>query len=205
MAALLVVLGLSVACGPDDGRHLAEPSPELTAVPVPTTSPAAIIDVDPDLETTGPGGLRLTSPDFSPGGTMPAVSGCGGATSPALEWTAPPPAATELALVVQDVDGNGAVQWVVTEIPPDARSVDRGTPPAGAKVSTNTTGTATWASPCPQDGLAHRIVFELFVLEAPLPEGLPSDAASVVAAIRDAATGSATLLGRAAPGPTQPG
>ena len=200
--AVLVAALLLVACGPDDGRNLPEPSPDLTAIPVPTTSPAAVIDVDPELQTTGPGGLTLSSPDFSGGGTLPPDSGCGGTTSPALEWTAAPRRATELALVVQDVDGNGTIQWLVTEIPPDSLSIDRGTPPAGAKVLPNSTGTAAWTSPCPQDGFAHRIVFELFVLDAPLPEGLPADTASVVAAIRDAAVGSATLLGRASPGVT---
>jgi phosphatidylethanolamine-binding protein (PEBP) family uncharacterized protein len=199
LAALAVVIGLAAACGPDDGRELADPDPDLTAVPVPTTSPAAIVDVDPDLQTTGPGGLTLTSPDFSPGSTMPAASGCGGATSPALAWTAPPPRTRQLALVVQDVDTDGTVHWLVTDIPVASRRVDRGTPPVGGTVHMNSRGTATWASPCPQDGFAHRIVFFLYVLDRALPP-TTDDAASVVAAIRETAFGSATLLGRAEPG-----
>jgi len=142
----------------------------------------------------------MTSPDFSPGSTLPGTSGCEGAESPALEWTPPPRRARELALVVQDVDGNGTVQWVVTGIPPDVLQVPRGTPPAGGEVRTNSVGTATWASPCPQDGFAHRIVFSLFVLDRPLPQGA-ADTASVVDAVRDTAFGEATLLGRASPAP----
>lgn len=197
-AGLSLVALLLVACGPDDGRDLAEPSPDLTAVPVATTTPAQIIDVDPQLTTPGPGGLSVLSPDFSPGGTLPQASGCGGSTSPALEWTPPPRRASELALVVQDIDGEGTIQWVVTGIPPDVLSVDRGTPPAGGEVRMNSAGTATWASPCPQDQFAHRIVFSLFVLDRPLPEGA-ADAASVVDAIRGASYGSATVMGRAGP------
>ena len=203
LAALAATLSLVVACGPDDGRELADPDPDLTAVPVPTTSPAAIVDLDPELQTIGPGGLTLTSPDFSPGATLPEVSGCGGATSPALTWTAAPRRTRHLALVVQDVDGDGTVHWLVTGIPPDSTSVDRGTPPVGGEVHTNSRGTATWSSPCPQDGFAHRIVFTLYVLDRPLPETTDA-AASVVDAIRETAFGSATLLGRAAP-TTQPG
>jgi phosphatidylethanolamine-binding protein (PEBP) family uncharacterized protein len=200
---LAAVLSLAVSCGPDDGRELADPDPDLTAVPVATTSPAAIVDLDPELQATGPGGLTLSSPDFSPGATMPEDSACGGATSPALTWTAAPRRTRQLALVVQDIDSDGTIHWLVTDIPPDSLSVDRGIPPVGGEVRPNSRGTATWASPCPQDGFAHRIVFTLYALDRRLPE-TSDDAASVVAAIRDVAFGSATLLGRAAPG-AQPG
>ena len=75
--AALTVLVVA-ACGPDDGRHLADPNPELTAVPVPTTTPVPVIDEDAPLQGVGPGGLTLSSPDFAPGGTMPRSATCRG-------------------------------------------------------------------------------------------------------------------------------
>jgi phosphatidylethanolamine-binding protein (PEBP) family uncharacterized protein len=193
----LAVAGLLAlaACGPDDGRHLAEPDPDLTAVPVPTTSPAAIVDTNPALTTTGPGGLTIEGLEFGPGENLPLESSCGGPTSPGLRWTDSPQRVTDLALVVQDIDGNGAIQWLITDLAPEAQQIPAGTTPDG-EVRLNTTGTATWTSPCPGDGFAHRIVFTLYALDQPLPEGA-ADTASVVDAIRAAAIGSASIVARA--------
>lgn len=192
----LAGLLLLPACGPDDGRHLADPDPDLTAVPVPTTSPAAIVDTDPALTTTGPGGMEIRGIDFGPGENLPTASGCGGPTSPGLTWTAPPRRVTELALVVQDIDGDGSIQWLVTGLSPGELSIPTGTPPESGEVRLNTTGTATWTSPCPQDGFAHRIVFTLYAFDQELPQ-TAGDAGSVVDAVRAAAFGSASFLVRA--------
>lgn len=202
-ALLLVSLALAlVGCGPDDGRNLADPDPDLTAVPVPTTTPTEIIDLDPPLQGIGPGGLTLTSADFSPGATMPERSACGGDTSPRLEWTDPPNRITELALVVQDIDAEGVAQWIVTGIPAEAGRVRAGDVPAGGQVRANSAGDETWASPCPLDGFAHRIVFTLYALDQELSQGA-GDPTSVVTAVQAASAGSASLLGRAAPGVTE--
>jgi phosphatidylethanolamine-binding protein (PEBP) family uncharacterized protein len=192
----VVALLLLSACGPDDGRHLADPDPDLTAVPVPTTSPAAIIDTDPPLTSIGPGEMTINGADFGPGENLPLASGCRGPTSPGLEWTAPPRRATELALVVQDVDGNGTIQWLITGISPDVLRAPPGSPPDVGEVRTNSTGTATWTSPCPQDGFSHRIVFTLYALDRELPAGA-GDAASVVDTVRATAFGAASFLARA--------
>ncbi len=204
-ALLAVVLALALgACGPDDGRHLADPDPALTAVPVPTTTPTEVIDVDPPLQGIGPGDLTLSSADFSPGATLRGRSACGGSTSPRLEWTDPPNRITELALVVQDIDADGVAQWIVTGIPAEAGRVRAGEAPEGGEVRANSAGDEAWASPCPTDGFAHRIVFTLYALDQPLPEGA-GDPTSVVTALQAASGGSASLLGRAAPAVTEPG
>lgn len=192
----LVALVALTACGPDDGRELADPDPDLTAVPVATTTPATIDDPDPQLVTTGPGGVELSGIDFEPGEALPLESGCGGPTSPGLRWTAPPRRTTELALVAQDVDGDGAVQFVATGMSPDTLQIPTGGPLESGEVRQNSFGTTTWTSPCPQDGFAHRIVFTLYLLDGPLPEGA-ADTASVVDSIRAASYGQATVLARA--------
>jgi len=203
-SALAFLVLVVVACGPDDGRHLAEPDPDLTAVPVATTTPTEIIDLDPPLQGIGPGELTLTSADFSPGATLPERSGCGGDTSPRLEWTDPPARISELALVVQDIDADGVAQWIVTGIPAEAGRAALGRPPAGGEVRANSAGDEAWTSPCPLDGFAHRIVFTLYALDQPLPEGA-GDPTSVVTSLQAASGGSASLLGRAGPGVTEPG
>jgi phosphatidylethanolamine-binding protein (PEBP) family uncharacterized protein len=153
---------------------------------------ATIDDPDPELSTTGPGGVELRGTDFGPGEPLPLESACGGPTSPGLTWTAPPRRTTELALVAQDVDGDGAVQFLVTGMSPDTLQIPVGGPLESGEVRQNSTGTATWTSPCPQDGFSHRIVFTLYLLDGPLPEGA-ADTASVVDAVRGAAYGSATI------------
>jgi phosphatidylethanolamine-binding protein (PEBP) family uncharacterized protein len=195
LPALVALLALT-ACGPDDGRHLADPDPDLTAVPVATTTPARIDDPDPELSTTGPGGVTLQGTDFGPGESLPLESGCGGPTSPGLTWTAPPRRTTELALVAQDVDGDGAVQFLVTGMSPETLQIPVGGPLESGEVRQNSFGTTTWTSPCPQDGFAHRIVFTLYLLDGELPEG-PGDTASIVDTIRANSFGSASVLANA--------
>ena len=202
LAGAVLTVSLLAACGPDDGRHLADPDPDLTAVPVPTTAPVPVIDTDAPLQGVGPGGLTLSSPDFAPGATLPEESACAGDVSPALAWTDPPRRVTELALVVQDIDADGVAQWVVTGISPGRTRAPQGRPPTGAEVGLNSAGVAAWSGPCPQDAFAHRIVFTLYALDQPLPV-TAGDATSVVSAVQSASYGSASLLARAAPGVTE--
>jgi phosphatidylethanolamine-binding protein (PEBP) family uncharacterized protein len=187
------------ACGPDDGRHLAEPDPALTAVSVPTTQPAVPqIEGEIPLLTEGPGGLQITSPDFSPGATLPGTSGCGGDEPPRLRWTRSPRRTTSLGLLVQDVDADGAALWVVTGISPDLHGLGSGEVPEGATVHENSFGERAWTSPCPSDDVAHRIVFTLYTLDRDLPV-TSEDVASVVSNLQSTAYGQASLLGRASP------
>jgi phosphatidylethanolamine-binding protein (PEBP) family uncharacterized protein len=150
------------------------------------------------LLTEGPGGLQITSPDFSPGAAMPRRSGCRGNVSPALEWTTSPRRTTELALVVQDLDADGAAQWVVTGLSPDRAGIGQGGSPRGATMRMNSFGDEAWTSPCPMDGFAHRIVFTLYTLDRELPV-TSADVTSVVSAIQTTAYGQASVLGRASP------
>jgi phosphatidylethanolamine-binding protein (PEBP) family uncharacterized protein len=199
-----VTLGVAVAlvtlaaCGPDDGRQLAEPDPDLTAV-VPTTSTLpAFSGGSVPLQGIGPDGLTLSSPDFVPGGPLPASATCSGDRSPTMTWTAPGPDVVELALVAQDLDEGNLAQWVVTGIAPTEGRSPAGGAPLGADLRPNSAGAVGWDSPCPGDDITHRIVFTLYALDQPLNVTV-ADAASVVRAVQDAAAGSASVLGQALP------
>ncbi len=199
--AVVVAIGalVLVACGPDDGRHLAEPDPALTADPPPTTAPALPqVSGEIPLLTEGPGGLQISSPDFSPGATMPGRSGCGGNEAPRLQFTDAPARATSLAVLVQDVDADGAAQWVVTGLPPDLRFLRPGEVPPEATEHVNSFGEEAWTSPCPTDGFAHRIVFTLYTLDQDLPV-TSEDVTSVVSTLQSTAYGQASILARASP------
>ena len=197
---LLIVLMLAaVSCGPDDGRQLAEPDPDLTAVPVPSsTTGAAFTGGEIPVQAVGPDGLTLQSPDFVPGGALPRRSACGGERSPALRWSQPGDDIVELALVAQDADADFLAQWVVTGMPAAAGRVPAGGAPIGAEVRLNSAGGIGWDSPCPADGRSHQIVFTLYALDQPLAVGGP-DAASVVRAVQDASAGSASIVAQALP------
>ncbi len=63
--------------------------------------------------------LTLSSPAFEPGQPIPRKHTCQGAdTSPALQWSEPPPGTHSLALIMDDPDAPAGtwVHWVVYNI-----------------------------------------------------------------------------------------
>lgn len=125
------------------------------------------------LPETG-GTLRLTSPAFTPGGTLPARYTCAGeGVSPPLAWHGVPPGARELTLVVEDRDAGRFVHWTALAIPPTRTGVREAVAPR--LEADNSFGEHGWGAPCPPKGDApHRYVFALYATDAPL--GLGADA-----------------------------
>jgi Raf kinase inhibitor-like YbhB/YbcL family protein len=116
------------------------------------------------------GMLRLASPAFPPGGTIPRRFTCDGdGTSPPLAWSGVPRGARELALVVEDPDADRFVHWTVLRIAPARRRIAAGSAPPGAVQTDNSFGHRGWGAPCPPKGDApHRYVFALYAAGAPL-------------------------------------
>lgn len=125
--------------------------------------------------------LSITSPDFEPGGSIPAVHTCDGAnTSPALAWTGVPPNTKSLVLIVDDPDAPDPaapqrtwVHWVLYNIPPDASGLPAGVQPtelpAGTRIGSNDWKDARYGGPCPPIG-RHRYFFKLYALDEVLSE-----------------------------------
>jgi hypothetical protein len=125
--------------------------------------------------------LSITSPDFEPGGGIPAVHTCDGAnTSPALSWTGVPPNAKSLVLIVDDPDAPDPaapqrtwVHWVLYNIPADATGLTAGIQPtelpAGTRIGNNDWKDARYGGPCPPIG-RHRYFFKLYALDEVLSE-----------------------------------
>lgn len=114
-----------------------------------------------------PTAIRLTSPSFADGGTIPVQFTCAGAgMSPELRWTPPPPGSQQLALVVFDPDAgaDGFVHYLVWGIPPTVRGAPSNRYPGGIP-GMNGRGSEGWVPPCPPPGGPHRYQFTLYALD----------------------------------------
>ncbi len=141
-------------------------------------------------------GMRLSSPSFDPGETIPAQHTCDGAdVSPPLAIEDIPEGAVCLALVMDDPDAPMGTwdHWVAYDIPVV------GEVPEGIG-SLGTPGGNSWrrtgyGGPCPPSGV-HRYFFRVYALDARL--GLPEGAAKkkVLKAMQGHVLAEATLMGR---------
>lgn len=144
--------------------------------------------------------IRLASPAFGPGSSIPADYTCDGqGVSPPLTWSGGPPA-EEYALVMTDPDAPGGefVHWIVYAIPGSATSFPEGGVPPGAIQGTNTFRKAGYGGPCPPAGdTAHRYVFTLFGLRTAKGESISAGATleQVLDVIRCCIESKGTLVG----------
>jgi Raf kinase inhibitor-like YbhB/YbcL family protein len=140
---------------------------------------------------SAPEKMRLVSPAFPNGGTIPERFTCDGkGVSPPLRWSRVPRGAAELALLVQDPDAPGGtfVHWSVLRLRPSLRRLAEDRVPKGALQTEQSFGARGYGGPCPpEDDPPHHYVFDLYALDRPL--GLSADASleEVRAAIRKVA------------------
>jgi Raf kinase inhibitor-like YbhB/YbcL family protein len=145
-----------------------------------------------------PAMLRVTSPAFDEGGTIPKRFTCDGQdVSPPLIFRRAPSGARELALVVEDPDADRFVHWTVLRIPPDTSRLPGGQVPRGAIETENSFGDSGWGGPCPpEDDDPHRYVFVLYALSRPLDLDADASPDEVRTAIDEVAIARGSLTGR---------
>jgi Raf kinase inhibitor-like YbhB/YbcL family protein len=161
--ASLLVLAVS-ACG-SSGRALRDAEPDTTAPP---RKPPAAGTLAPGSSTTLSTVFAITTDAWTPGAEIPAVYTCDGEDiSPPFVLSQIPPGTAELALVVNDVDANGIVHWLVAGITADTTLVPEGAAPAGAVEALSANGEAGWFGPCPPEDEVHNYEFNLYALSAP--------------------------------------
>lgn len=124
------------------GGHTASTA---TTTNTPTKTTAAI-----------PQTIRVTSPTFAAGGTIPRAYTCDGAdTPPPLRWSGVPSHAQSLTLVMRDPDAPGGdfIHWSVTRIPATVTHIGGGASlPPDAIAGRNGFGSAGYRGPCPPQG-----------------------------------------------------
>jgi Raf kinase inhibitor-like YbhB/YbcL family protein len=124
--------------------------------------------------------LEVRSTAFSAGATIPTqFTGDGEDVSPELSWTGVPPAAKELALIMDDPDAPSPQPWVhwvmykipaaTAELPQAEPKADKVDSPAGAVQGKNSWGGVGYRGPAPPKGHGtHHYHFKLYALDAPL-------------------------------------
>jgi Raf kinase inhibitor-like YbhB/YbcL family protein len=115
---------------------------------------------------SAPRELRVSSPAFRDGGTVPARFTCDGENvSPPLRWAGVPAKARELAVLVEDPDAPGGtfVHWAAFGIDPSRRGLGEGD--AVPREGKNSFGDEDYGGPCPpEDDEPHRYVFAVYAL-----------------------------------------
>ena len=147
---------------------------------------------------TGP--LSLSSPAFQPQGLIPINYSCAGANiSPPLSWHGIAPAGTQSwAIIMQDLDVTPTpwVQWSLTGIAEQTRTVDAGQVPKDSVTNRASNGSIGFVGVCPPQGKAHNYQFTVFAMGKQAAISAAATADQSLKAIQDAAVGSATLTGR---------
>ena len=162
----------------------------------------------------GAGHFSLTSPDLTPGGTIPTrnvanVMGCPGQNvSPALKWSGAPEGTKSFVVTTYDPDaptGSGFWHWVVYNIPASTTSLPAGagdpksgTLPAGATQGNTDLSQPGYLGPCPPAGdKPHRYIFTVYALKTAKLE-VPANATAAMVGFNVHANqlAKATLIGK---------
>ena len=132
----------------------------------------------------------LSSPAFAAGASIPARFTCAGQRSaPPLSWSRPPTGTRELVLLMEDLDARreAFVHWIVLALSPTSRGLPAGTKPATLRSGQASSGRVGYNPPCPPPGdRAHRYVFTLYALRAPLGASMGTPASQVRRALATA-------------------
>jgi Raf kinase inhibitor-like YbhB/YbcL family protein len=171
---LLVVLILVTAVL--TGGCSAPRSPPASPVLSTTATPAA----PAQAPVTVPGVFSLHVDALDPGAVLPDEYTCKGAgVSPEISWENVPQGTKSLVLIVDDPDAPKGTftHWLLYNIPPQTRRIDRAQPNAkvlanGAQQGDTGTGSRGYFPPCPPIGPSHRYVFSLYAVDYDI--GMPT-------------------------------
>lgn len=147
--------------------------------------------------------MKLESPAFKAGATMPRKYTCEGQSlSPALVWSGEPKGTHSLALVVEDPDATSKtwVHWLIFNLPPGQGELPEGmvADPSlvnGTRQGSNDSGKTGWDGPCPPAGGPHRYYFHLYALDEVLSLGPKWDKEQLVKAMKGHVLVEAVLMG----------
>ena len=195
--AFVIAVFLLPAAAHGDGAARAGKSP-------PTAE--RVGDDDPAEAPVPASSMKLTSPAFEDGQSMPMRLTCEGEDiSPPLKWSGVPMGTRSLALVVDDPDAPDPaapertwVHWVVYDLEPKTRELDpgasRGGLPKGSRQGSNDWKKAAYGGPCPPVG-RHRYFHKLYALDTTIGDKGALTKAQLEEEMKDHILGSAQLVG----------
>jgi phosphatidylethanolamine-binding protein (PEBP) family uncharacterized protein len=191
-AALALALALAVAgCGSSGSGSdtTASKSPASSTSTAPAAPPTSQGAARPNVATIG-----FETSGRNPDGTMAKKYTCRGADiSPAFSWTAVPPNAKELVVVVRTVQrGQITTNWSVAGLSPSRIQLRPGHVPPGAVVGLNSYGEAGYKL-CPPSGKPALVAMGIYAVpyKLNLHNGFAQGALSNVVGAPNVAWGSA--------------
>ena len=145
-------------------------------------------------EIASGGVLKVTSPGFAKGAAIPSAdTQAGGNHFPGLAWTGAPGGVRSYVVLVQDSDAfimrGPVLHFTLFDIPAGARSLAAGmtAPPEGSHYGPSYLGAVmAYAGPAPPPGPVHHYHFQVFALDATLPQDITNGGFT---ALRAAMTG----------------
>lgn len=140
--------------------------------------------------------MRISSPVFSDGETIPQKYTCDGTNiSPPLEFSDVPAETKSLALIVEDPDAPHGIftHWVLWGMNADRRELRENDAPPEAVELQNGFGEAHYGGPKPPSG-SHRYYFRLYALDALVEP--PPNSQCFHQAIADHVLEEASVMGR---------
>jgi hypothetical protein len=139
--------------------------------------------------------MKLTSPDFTDNGNLPAkFTADGREINPALNIEGIPQGTQSLVLIMDDPDAPRGTftHWVVFDIPATGRIEEDSVP---GKLGLNSIGEIGYVSPMPPSG-THRYVFKVYALDRKLGLAEGAKRAAIEQAMQGRILGQAELTGK---------
>jgi Raf kinase inhibitor-like YbhB/YbcL family protein len=154
-------------------------------------------------QTGTEGTMRISTPDFTPGGAIPRTfTADGGDVSPALAFQDAPAGTQAFALIMDDPDAPVGlwVHWVLYDLPGSEGGLAQNQPrsatlDSGARQGKNSWSRMGWNGPDPPPGKPHRYFFKLYALSGPLGLEPGATAQKVEAAMKGKVLAEASLMG----------
>jgi Raf kinase inhibitor-like YbhB/YbcL family protein len=146
----------------------------------------------------GGGKMRISSPAFQEGGTIPEkFSKNGQNVSPELKIEGTPSEAKSLALIVDDPDAPVGLftHWLVWNIDPKTTEITEGSVPQGGVQGTNDFPSQHYDGPQPPSG-THRYFFKVFALDKTLDLKAGAKRREVDAAMKGHIMAQGQLMGK---------
>jgi Raf kinase inhibitor-like YbhB/YbcL family protein len=143
--------------------------------------------------------MKLTSPAFADGATLPKRFTCDGSlhgVNPPLGWARRPRDLKSQALILEDPDAPGGtyVHWTVWGMMARTTGLEADIPPIGLPQGKNSAGKSGYAAPCPPKGDSpHHYRFIIYALKDPIDAKPGAAASDVIDKIERAALARGTL------------